>query len=158
MIPSLQQVAASLVKLCMNDDVFNPTMLRRIVGVNFPHTEPANLSAQIQPHLRALRQAGAVRLITTHQKRNRPYRVINRDVLLEISKDENYHIPIQIQNPIAAIGGQDEDVEDSEEQSTVSKDDTTNLIIDMERRLIALEETVEMLVAKLNAVGTVLRP
>lgn len=153
MIPTLRKVADALVRLCKDNDVFNPTMLRRVVGIDFPETEPAALSAQIQPHLRTLRQAGAIKLIPSHQKRNRPYRVIDRDILIEISRVDNYYIRIQLPPEFE----QEDDTEDGEEQTTVSKDEMTNQIIDMERRLIALEETVELLVAKLGAVSTVLR-
>lgn len=157
MIPTLKKVAEALVRLCKDNDVFNPTMLRRVIGIDFPGTEPAALSAQIQPHLRALRLAGAVKLIPSHQKRNRPYRVINRNLLIEISMTENYYIA----SPLPPGFEQDDDVEiddEANQQNAVSRDETTNQIIDMERRLIALEETVELLVAKLGAVSTVLRP
>lgn len=157
MIPTLKKVAEALVRLCRDSEVFNPTMLRRVVGIDFPDTEPAVLSAQIQPHLRALRLAGVVKLIPSHQKRNRPYRVINRDLLIEISRTENYYIAA----PLPPGFEQDDEAEEADEghqQNTVSRDETTDQIIDMERRLIALEETVELLVAKLGAVSTVLRP
>jgi len=153
MIPSLQQVAISLVKLCKTNDAFTPTMLRQLLGRDFNETEPAHLSSQIQPHLRALRQAGVIALIHSNQKRNRPYRVIKRDLLIEISMSQNYYFP----NPTPTTYMQEDEADEMDDQSAISKDETTNQIIDMERRLIALEELVETLTAKLNAVGTIFR-
>ena len=153
MIPTLKQVAASLVKLCRSSDVFTPSMLRQLLGRDFSETEAGALSAQIQPHLRALRQAGAIALIQTHQRRNRPYRVINRELLVEISLRDDYYVPIlQHPEPIP-----DEESDETDDQDAVTKDATLNLIIEMERRIIALEETVDLLVEKLGAVSTLFR-
>ncbi len=155
MIPTLKQVAASLVKLCRSSDVFTPSMLRQLLGRDFSETEAGALSAQIQPHLRALRQAGAIALIQTHQRRNRPYRVTNRELLVEISLRDDYYVPIaQHPDPDPVP---DEENDETDDQDALTKDATLNLIIEMERRIIALEETVDLLVEKLGAVSTLLR-
>ncbi|PUE31480.1 hypothetical protein [Limnohabitans sp. Jir72] len=154
MIPSLKQVAIAINLICKNSDAFTPSMVRQLLGRDFPATEPATLSAQIQPHLRTLREAGIIIIRKTHQRRNRPHRLINRELLIEISLNDEYFTPIRL----ADMPSPDEDPEESEDPSAVSQDETTNAIIDMERRLMELEEIVELMQAKLNAIGTVLRP
>lgn len=152
-IPTLKQVAATLVKLCnKNSDVFTPTMLRRLLGEDFPHTEPASLSSQIQPHLRALKQAKVVEIISTNQKRNRPYRVINRDMLIEISKDEGCILQI-----FSSVNLDQDDDEDVDGPGGLSKDESINQINELEQRLIYLEESMAALLGKLKEISDILK-
>lgn len=155
MYPSLKNVATSLIILCKTNDVFTPSMLRQLLGRDFSETEPTMLSAQIQPHLRALRQAGVISLIHSNKKRNRPYRLINRETLYEASSVDNYYFPQS--NEFELPNDDDEDSFGPDEQISISKDDTTDIIIDMERRIIEIEEKVDDLIEKLSAVSTVLR-
>jgi hypothetical protein len=146
MIPTLKHVASAINLICKNNDSFTPTMVRQLLGRDFQDTEPATLSAQIQPHLSTLRKAGIIEIKSTNQKRNRPHRLINRQQLTEITLNDNYNIRIIFKD----------DYSDPVDPP-VSKDETTNSIIDMERRLMELEEIVDLLQAKLNAIGVVLR-
>lgn len=146
MIPTLKHVASAINLICKNNDSFTLTMVRQLLARDFQDTEPATLSAQIQPHLSTLRKAGIIEIKSTNQKRNRPHRLINRQQLTEITLNDNYNIRIIFKD----------DYSDPVDPP-VSKDETTNSIIDMERRLMELEEVVDLLQAKLNAIGVVLR-
>ena len=154
MTPTLKQVAIAINLICKNSEAFTPSMVRQLLGRDFPTTEAKTLSAQIQPHLRTLRDAEIIVIRKTNQRKNRPYRLINRELLVEICLKDEYFIPIKLINLPSPI----EDLEESEDTTSVSQDETTNSIIDIERRLMELEETVELLQSKLNAIGIVLRP
>ena len=156
MTPSLKNVAAALMILCKNNDVFTPTMVRRLLGVNFPETESTQLSSQIQPHLRAMRQAGIITLIQPHKKRNRPHKLLNRTTLAEISQCDNYFLPENINNNFTNDDDDDNDAEPAD-QNQITNDETTNLVIEMERRMLELEERVNELFEKLSAASVVFR-
>jgi len=152
MLPTLQSVAKAILILCHSHDRFTPSMLRQLLGKEWRDREPGALSAQLQPHLRALREAGVVEIIRTHQQRNRPHRLINKELLIEVAESVDYILPHLPQRLIT----QDDESDKPDEQNSL--DEETNLNIELERRVLALEETVELLVEKLAAVSTVLRP
>jgi hypothetical protein len=98
-----------------------------------------------------------VEFIPTHQKRNRPHRVINRDLLLDIGNNGESILPTS--NPLNSDRDKDvSDDEGSEDIDAITDDDKINQMIEMEQRIISLEATVDSLVAKLNALGVILRP
>mgnify|MGYP000226307860 CR=1 FL=1 len=150
--PTLQKVAASLLVLTRTSELFTPTMLRQLLGRDYPNTEPATLSAQVQPHLRTLRQINAIALLNLRQKRNRPHRVSNRALLEEVSNSADWIAPLNTMGEAIP----DADIDGVDEQSAISGDDTTNQFIELERRIVTLEEAVAKLAEKLNLVAEVI--
>ena len=149
MYPSLKDIVDALLKVCGRSNFFLPSQLRETVGLQFPERDPAHLSSQIQPHLKILRQAKIIELSSDHksQKRNRPYRLLNKELLEDISANPGLVHEI--------IHGTFICNQRKSEQNHSGAD--AGLINELEERIERLESQVKKMQNKLNAAFEIFR-
>jgi hypothetical protein len=147
--PSMSDVAQAILAICPahGSARFVPSKVREHLARSFTNTHAGALSAKIQPALRQFCYHNIVALLPTHQKRNRPYEIKNRDMLGKVAMEDPHSLSLMHLTPDTveaqddgAVSGQRDDPVARLSRLEEDAHDLHILLEDAEARIAELEK------------------